>query len=91
MLLNVTVTFVNRYKNIYFPHKSFLDGSASIEVESFLKADQTLEDFGKVETEGGSSITKMGIAKGKMCVCVRFIIIRLMHDLYTLGATKRLE
>ena len=41
--------FVNRYKTIYFPQKSFLDGSASIEVENFLKADQTLEDFGKVD------------------------------------------
>ena len=88
--MNVTVPFVNRYKNIYFPHKSFLDGSASIEVESFLKADQTLEDFGKVEMEGGNSITKMGIAKKKCVhVCVRFIIIRPLHDLYALHAAER--
>ena len=41
-------THTRRYLDIYEPHKSLLDGSASADLDAFLKEEQDLEYIGKV-------------------------------------------
>ena len=47
-----THTHTHRYLDIYEPHKSLLDGSASADLDTFLKEEQDLEYIGKVGHSG---------------------------------------